>query len=368
MTVKKIPKNASVILIGHSLGGMIAQQFSADKEMKENPLISVLMPVYNGEKYLREAIDSVLAQTYTNFELLLINDGSTDSSKDIILSYSDPRIRYIENEQNLKLIATLNKGIDLAKGDYIARMDADDVCMPNRLLTQLRFMQKHPQIDMCGSWALRINSAGQITGKIKNIHTPGLLSCVTFFTCPFVHPVTFFKSEVLKNNLYSIEALHTEDTELWNRLRQRGYRFANIRKYLLKYRWHSENISGQNDDFVLQQKKKIYKPYLEDFFGREVSEEELDLHFLSFRLFHFGERISQIMVSSLIDEKKWLENFSNQNKSKKWFGQSDIDALLYSRWLVCCLTLKKYSSLFSIKLPWYNPVVLWKTGMLLINK
>jgi glycosyltransferase involved in cell wall biosynthesis len=98
------------------------------------------MPVYNAEKYLREAIDSVLAQTYTNFELLLINDGSKDSSKDIILSYHDPRIRYVENEKNLKLIATLNKGIDLAAGDYIARMDSDDVISFNRLEIQMRLI------------------------------------------------------------------------------------------------------------------------------------------------------------------------------------------------------------------------------------
>jgi glycosyltransferase involved in cell wall biosynthesis len=94
--------------------------------MNQTALVSVLMPVYNGEAFLREAIDSVLQQTYTHFELIIINDGSTDSSEGIILSYNDSRIRYVKNERNMQLIATLNKGFALAQGKYIARMDADD--------------------------------------------------------------------------------------------------------------------------------------------------------------------------------------------------------------------------------------------------
>ena len=107
------------------------------------PLVSVLMAVYNGEKYLLEAIESILNQTYTNFEFLIINDGSTDSTEEIILSYSDQRIRYIKNEQNLKLIASLNKGLDLAKGKYIARMDADDISLPDRLEKQVNFLERN---------------------------------------------------------------------------------------------------------------------------------------------------------------------------------------------------------------------------------
>jgi len=95
----------------------------------ENPKVTVLMPVYNGEQYLREAIESILTQSFTDFEFLIINDGSTDSSVEIIESYDDPRIRLIHNEANLKLVATLNKGVDLARGEYIARMDCDDISL-----------------------------------------------------------------------------------------------------------------------------------------------------------------------------------------------------------------------------------------------
>src|SRR6187397_2012165 len=104
------------------------------------PLVTVLMSVYNAEKYLREAIDSILNQTYRNFEFIIINDASTDGSEAIINSYKDERIRLISNSQNLRLTASLNKGIDLAKGKYIARMDADDASLPERLQKQVTFM------------------------------------------------------------------------------------------------------------------------------------------------------------------------------------------------------------------------------------
>src|SRR4051812_25511698 len=98
-----------------------------------NPVVSVVMAAYNEEKYIRDAIESILSQTYTSFEFIIINDGSTDQTEKIILSYSDPRIRYLKNSENLKLIASLNKGLKVAKGKYIARMDADDISISTRL-------------------------------------------------------------------------------------------------------------------------------------------------------------------------------------------------------------------------------------------
>lgn len=109
------------------------------------------MPAYNAEKYLREAIDSILAQTFTDFELIIINDGSTDFTKDIILSYTDQRIRYIENEQNSGICVTLNKGLDAARGRYIARMDSDDISLPRRLEVQVQYMDSHPEIGVAGT-------------------------------------------------------------------------------------------------------------------------------------------------------------------------------------------------------------------------
>lgn len=335
---------------------------------KLSPFVSVIMPVYNGEKYLQEAIDSVLEQSYTYFELLLINDGSTDNSKEIILSYNDPRIRYFENEKNLRLIATLNKGIALSKGDLIARMDADDVCMPNRFEEQVAFFNKHDDIDLCGSWAFRIDGEGKITGKIRNIDSVELLKCATYFTCPFVHPSVMIRANVMKNNLYDPGFPDVEDTELWHRLSVQGCKMANIPRYLLKYRWHGENISAKNEDYVISVKKSIFRPSMESFLDRTLSEEEMDLHLFSFLLHHFGERQYQHTVGDICQEKAYLEALRQKNLVKKTFKRNDWSAFLFSRWVVCCLTAEKPFKTLSIKMPWYNPVVFCKAMKLLLYK
>ena len=336
--------------------------------MKYNPTISVIMPVYNGEKYLREAIDSVLAQTYTNFELLLINDGSTDKSKEIILSYNDSRIRYIENEKNLKLIATLNRGIALSQGDLIARMDADDVCMPNRFEEQVSFFNKHDDIDLCGSWAIRIDGDGKTTGKIRNIDTPELLKCASYFTCPFVHPSVMIRSRVLKANCYNPDFPDVEDTELWHRLALQGCKMANIPHYLLKYRWHGENISAKREAYVIAVKKRIFRPSMEAFLEKSLTEEEMDLHLFSFLLYHFGERQSQHVLGDISREKLYLETLYRKNIVKKTFRFNDWAGFLFSRWVVCCLTAKKPLKSLSAKMPWYNPIVLYKAMKMLLYK
>jgi len=118
--------------------------------MKE-PKVTVLMPVYNGEKYLNEAIDSILGQTFKDFKFLIINDGSTDGTADILKSYKDSRIKVTNNEKNIGLTKSLNKGLKMAKSEYIARMDADDISLPTRLQKQVEFMDSHPKVGVCGT-------------------------------------------------------------------------------------------------------------------------------------------------------------------------------------------------------------------------
>ncbi|MFT5919102.1 MAG: glycosyltransferase involved in cell wall biosynthesis, partial [Granulosicoccus sp.] len=129
--------------------------------MNEIPLVTVLLPVYNAEKFLEQAIRSVLDQTFTEFEFLIINDGSTDRSEEIIVSFNDSRIRYIKNETNLKLIKTLNKGIEFASGKYIARMDADDISLPTRFEQQVALLEKQPEIGVCGTNCIIFTTKGE---------------------------------------------------------------------------------------------------------------------------------------------------------------------------------------------------------------
>ena len=118
------------------------------------PRISVIMPAYNAEKYIREAIDSILAQTYTDFEFIIIDDASTDATASIVESYSDERIRFFRNEHNMGVANTLNRGLDLAVGEYIARMDSDDISLPERFAKQVEFMDTHTDVIVCGSNAI----------------------------------------------------------------------------------------------------------------------------------------------------------------------------------------------------------------------
>jgi len=141
--------------------------------------VTIIMPVYNGEVYLREAIDSILDQTLTDFEFLILNDGSSDHSVDIVRSYDDPRIRLVENEANLGVVQTLNRGLDLANGTFIARMDCDDRSLRDRLARQVAFLDDHPEVGICGTW---MEAIGARAGYIWRYPTdPERIRCSLLF-------------------------------------------------------------------------------------------------------------------------------------------------------------------------------------------
>jgi len=219
------------------------------------PVISVLMPVFNAAPFLREAIESILHQTFSGFEFIIINDGSTDSSKEIILSFQDPRIRYIENETNLKLIATLNKGINLCSGKYIARMDADDISLPDRLKLQVEFMESNPEIALCGTGFQIMGRSDQISGfaanndeiRIRMLHQVQLL-----------HPSVLLRRESLlqKNIMFDPDYIHAEDYDFFVRIAE-NYKVANIPGVLVKYRVHDANISNIHGEIQNENTKKV---------------------------------------------------------------------------------------------------------------
>jgi glycosyltransferase involved in cell wall biosynthesis len=202
-----------------------------------NPLISVILPVYNCQEFVFESINSVLNQTYSNFELIIINDGSNDLSHNIITKIFDPRIRYFSQE-NKGLIYCLNFGISISKGDFIARMDADDICLPSRLKDQLEYIQEK-SIDVCGSW---INVFSHKTNKVvkyPDIHNDILFR--SFFISGFAHPSVIFKKEVFNNINY--ESYIAEDHKLWCSIIKAGYKTGNVPKVLLNYRSHPNQIT-----------------------------------------------------------------------------------------------------------------------------
>jgi len=199
-----------------------------------NPTISVVMPVYNGEKYLNEAIDSILHQTYTDFEFIILNDGSTDKTEEIILSYDDPRIVYVKNEENLQIVKTLNKGIALAKGKYIARMDADDISLPERFEKQIAFMEENPDIDVCGTWVETIGPPYEYWRyPVDNEQIKAAL----VFNSALAHPTVMFRNTVFEHTLYEETYNKAEDYALWVKL-SKEHRLHNLPLFLFQYRLH----------------------------------------------------------------------------------------------------------------------------------
>lgn len=240
------------------------------------PEVSIVMPVYNGEKYLKEAIESLLNQTFHNFELIIINDGSTDKSEEIAKSYHDDRIVYISNSVNLGLSKSFNIGVRAARGEYIARMDADDVSIPERLSTQVLFLANNPEIGIVGSAALLIDQDGRKIAKLQRVQNHLEIKWMSLTSTPLIHPSVMARSRVLKENPYDESLTNSEDYELWSRLLfTTNTKFANLPKPLLYYRVYK----GSFTQTVAKDKRAIsaYNSIRNLEHYRKLTEEEKEL-------------------------------------------------------------------------------------------
>jgi glycosyltransferase involved in cell wall biosynthesis len=210
--------------------------------MENNPKISVIMGVHNGEKYLRDSVESVLNQTFSDFEFIIIDDGSTDGSAEILQSYSDPHIR-LYHQENRGLTASLNRAILLAKGRYIARQDADDISMEMRFEEQFRFLEMNPDAVIVGSSCILIDEEDKQIGSWHFPISDMEIRLKILFRNPFCHPSVMFRSEAAKREgqLYDEKLLFAQDYDFWSRLIQFG-KCANMNESLVKYRLHSDQI------------------------------------------------------------------------------------------------------------------------------
>lgn len=294
-----------------------------DENLKA-PLVSVVMPVYNGEKYLKEAIDSILNQTFKDFELLLINDASTDNSEKIINSYNDSRIIYIKNEQNLGLIKTLNKGLDFAKGEFVARMDQDDISHSERFEKQLIIFKKNPEIGVCGTWftLFRENHEDKI---IEHPEYNDSIKIGLLTSCFIGHPTVMMRKKAIENYRYDINYQAAEDFELWTRL-IRVTQFYNIQESLLKYRFHSSNISVLENSVQVTNTKIITGNQLKyiDIANSDENIELCNILLVASSKFRFTN-----------DEFRKLVSFANQleyqNLQKKVYNEKKFHEIINRR-------------------------------------
>ena len=216
------------------------------------PRVTVLMSVFNGARYLREAIDSILHQTFADFELLIIDDASSDDSVHIVRSFADPRIRLLRNKINLGLTNSLNRGLHEARGEYIARQDADDRSHPRRLERQVTYLIAHPQVVLVGTQARTIDHKGKDIGRVAPKPTTPLgIAWLSVFSNPFFHTSVMFRREAIAQlGGYDETFVYNQDFELWSRVIG-THGVANLAEVLVDYRAHSESIAGRRDAAVL---------------------------------------------------------------------------------------------------------------------
>lgn len=289
------------------------------------PEITVLMPVYNASKYLREAMDSILNQTFKDFELLIINDGSTDDSEDIIKSYKDPRIRLINNETNMKLIATLNKGIALSKGKYIARMDSDDISHPKRLELQYKLMEENKNIAVCGTGMKFIGKHSKTTV----IEAPDQIrNCLRVYNCMY-HPTVMLRRSILVENNYNYNKnyIHAEDYHLFQLLSER-FDIVNIGTPLLNYRVSPEGISRVHN---------TEQRYMADNISMEALE-RIGIHFDRHR--YPEKRLAKKEIVEIRDElEKIMKDLHSNDKdiiqvqNLLWFDYA-FRGTMYGKWMI----------------------------------
>lgn len=281
------------------------------------PEVTVLLPVYNGEKYIHKSVESILNQTFTNFTLLIIDDGSTDSTKETLLQYKakDSRINLI-SRPNRGLIATLNEGLRIADTKFIARMDADDISVPNRLKLQINFMKENSEISVCGS-ALKIIETGEIK---KYFSTSQDLKAISLFQCPVAHPAVMFKrDDVLSVGGYSPSAIYAEDYDLWDRMIYNGFKFSNIDDIGLYYRLNLNQNRFLYHAKMADTTSKIHKRIL-DRIGIQPTKHDLLLHKLCIDT-HLEPKFKINQITS------WLKKINFSNIKYKYIEEDSLEKI-----------------------------------------
>ncbi|WP_336837812.1 glycosyltransferase family 2 protein [Sphingobacterium siyangense] len=325
-------------------------------------VLTIVMPAYNAAKYINETLQSFIDQTFRDWKLIIINDASTDNTGQIIEEWQnkDNRIQVIHNEVNLRITRTMNKGIQFVKSVFFARVDSDDILLPNHFESLIAYLNQHPDIDICGSQVITIDGQGNFRRKWNYEIEPDWIKQSSIFACPFLQSSVVMRTSVIKNlNGYREEMELIEDYELWIRALKR-YKAASIDLYTVKYRIHDHNISENNKSKMLLLLESMYA---ENQTNYPIDKANLDLH----AKMEIGEW-SNITWKSLHRLRKFEYNLNAINTAKSYYNKVHYRAVLkkyfanaylkiatqnkgFVRFYTICLALLKYPkwSLFIIK-------------------
>lgn len=261
-------------------------------------LISIALPAYNAKDYIAECLDSLLAQTYQNFEIILIDDCSTDGTADVVAGYTDSRIHYFKNEKNSGIVYSLNKAYALSRGEYLARMDADDICMPERLEKQINFLEQHKDISLVSVWFQTFDGA---SGICRYATEPEEIKCKLLFSLQLLHPGWMFRRELVQehNLQYREEYKYAEDWDFLVRATS-VTRLSNIPEILMNYRINPNQVSNVHSKTQKQVADAVAKNQL-DALGLTLTEEEFCIYRASFgrRENSLSEEEMRLLISVL---------------------------------------------------------------------
>lgn len=296
------------------------------------PQITVLLPAYNAEHTIAATIESVLAQTFKDFELLIINDGSTDGTADVIKGFVDCCIKLVNNDGNKGLIYTLNRGIELATGRYIARMDADDIMAPQRLQKQFELLESRPEIDLCSTFITIFNESGVI-GKQNYGVSNNEIRAEMLFNSPLCHPAVMIRSEVFKQYQFDAGFKYCEDYELFARMLMR-HQAENIPHRLLKYRVSETSETSKGESHTEERYEnltRIHSQILSTGFGIENDEAHKRLHYA----LSLTERIAEMKVDRETVRKvsNYFKRLQSANRDRHFCAPSALNKSLGKIWL-----------------------------------
>ncbi|TSA17180.1 glycosyltransferase, partial [bacterium] len=306
------------------------------------PKVSVIMPVYNTELFLGETIESILAQSFSDYEFIIIDDCSTDNSLAVINSYSDPRIRVYQNDYNKGYVWTLNKLIDLSTGQYIARQDSDDISLVNRLEKQIQYLDEHIDIGVCGT-----NT--QIIGLQRRLSTLPLndayIRAYMVISTPFSHPTVMMRKSLFDASIfekYDVSYCPAEDYALWFELSKKT-KLANIQDRLLQYRVHENSVTQLKKQIQTENVKTIRKNILAYTLSLDISDDDNNLlaSISNQAYFHSTQlRSIETLFSRIIDA----------NRSKRYYPEEVLYNVLFYFWTKVCMRAKDISLLSFLRL------------------
>lgn len=285
------------------------------------PLVSLVLCVYNGEDYLADTLDTILGQTYPNWELIAIDDCSNDGTPEILADYAarDSRVKVHRNPENLRLQKSLNRGLSLVTGKYVARIDADDLCTLNRLERQVAFMEARPDIQLSFCRYLRLEKGKIVRCSFNARTSPEALHGMLLFTNPVIHPGVIARREAICALGYREDLTCTEDLELWQRMDMQGMKMAAQNEYLLLYRIHDKQITANSAKRQREEFIRVAREYYRRMMFVLTPEQE---QFLTTGVYF----IDQVDVDRLLD---LFSQICRTNRQKRTYTQTALYNVMF---------------------------------------